>query len=233
MVELICHILNLEAWGELLKLGVPYDKMQDCHVFFTFRNRKERSSGGNGTTSPNGGSSSAGIAEKPFAFAYLPLFARESTFVPDGTHPLVLYRYDSQAAVPSSYFEGPATARSAAVDLIPAALAKVLVPLKDSMTVRSFLCSTKLTQDPTLIKLINWERDLSNDPAGLKDTLVKLRYSPEFECIKMITHIFDSLFAILSSRLNEKGEVDELGFQAVVTLLGRFPPSYRCTSFAS
>lgn len=191
--------------------------MQECHLFFTLRNRRERQSS-SGTISPGG--SSPTNAEKPFAFGYLPLFGRDGAFLSDGSHRLILYRYEAQWAVPSTYFEGPSTSQGAATSLVPAALAKALVPLRDSVTVRSFLCSTRLTQDPTLLRIMDWERQIAGDPAQLEEALVKLRYSPEFECIKMITSVFDSLFAILASTRNEGGQYDDTVLQAVVTLLG-------------
>ena len=205
------------AWGELLRLNIPVDKMHECHLFFTLRNRRERQSS-SGTISPGG--SSPANADKPFAFGYLPLFGRDGAFLSDGSHRLVLYRYEAQWAIPSTYFEGPSTSQDAATAIVPAALAKALIPLRDSVTVRSFLCSTKLTQDPTLLRIMDRERQVVTDPAQLEQALVKLRYSPEFECIKMITSIFDSLFAILASTRNEGGQYDDIVLQAVVTLLG-------------
>jgi hypothetical protein len=186
--------------------------MQDYHLFFTFRNHRDRTSGTSATASANTLS-----IDRPFGFAYLPLLDTEAAFLPDGSHQLVIYRYDQQGAVPSSYFEGPDTLNSGST--IPAALAKVLVPSRDSLAIRSFLCSTRITQDPTILQLISWERTLKSDPAQIKEALSKLRYSPEFECIKMITQIFESLFGILASQRNEDKLLDSLVFQAVVTLL--------------
>ena len=157
------------------------------------------------------------MPDRPFAFAYLPLLDASAAFVADGSHQLVIYRFDQQGAMPSSYFEGPDTAQSNST--IPAALAKVLVPTRDTLAIRSFLCSTQVTQDPTILQLISWEKTLKSDSARLQEALSKLRYSPEFECIKMITQIFDSLFAILASERNENQALDGAVFQAVVTLL--------------
>ncbi len=190
--------------------------MQDYHLFFTFRNRKDRpaASAVNGLAAPGG---AASLPDRPFAFAYLPLLNASAAFLADGSHQLVIYRFDQQGAMPSSYFEGPDTAQSTST--VPAALAKVLVPLRDTLAIRSFLCSTRVTQDPTILQLISWEKHLTSDSARLQEALSKLRYSPEFECIKMITQIFDSLFAILASERNEDGALDGPVFQAVVTLL--------------
>lgn len=204
------------AWGELLKLELPATRMQDFHLFFTFRNRPERRA-----TTTNGFNTASGTLtalERPFGFAYLPLMDASASFLPDGSHSLLIYRYDPQMAVPSSYFEGPNTTASKVI--IPAGLAKALVPLRDTLAIRSFLCSTQVTQDPTILQLVSWERSLKADPAGLQEALSKLRYSPEFECIKMITQIFESLFAILTSAHNENRALDSLVFQDIVTLLG-------------
>ena len=200
------------AWGELMKLDVPFNDIPGCHVFFLFRNRKERSA----TTASSGASSS----DKPFAFAFLPLFGNNAAFVTDGSHGLVLYRYEQQYAKATVYLNGPSTARPGMSLSIAPSHAKALFPLRDFVNVRTFLCSTRLTQDPTLLRLFDWKRSLLPEPAALTETLSKLPYSPEFERVKMTTHIFEALFALLASSMNEGGEIDDLVFTALVNLLG-------------
>ena len=191
---------------------MPSKPIEGLHIFFTFRNRRERSS-----SVPGSGLSTL---DKPFAFAYLPIFENGDAPMTDGGHRLALYRYEKQSASASAYLSGPAINTPGVTLLLPPSLAKTLFPLKDFVVVRSFLCSTKLTQDPVILQLLSWPRTLLKDPPALTDTLRKLRYSPEFECMKMVTHIFDALFALLASSVNESGEIDDLVFTALVTLLG-------------
>jgi dedicator of cytokinesis protein 3 len=196
------------AWGELLKLEVaPVELMERCHLFFTFRSRsKDRPP--------------PGTVEKPFAFAYLPLFPNNGAFLADGGHSLQLYRYDPQVTQPQSYLELVPLTMSGQFPPVPAALAKTAFPLRDSMVLRTFLCSTRYTQNEVLLKLLNWQRDLGHDPEVLNDVLTKLRFCSEVEIIKFLRPIFDSLFGILASSHNGQGELDDLVFNALVTILG-------------
>jgi dedicator of cytokinesis protein 3 len=140
--------------------------MENCHVFFTFRSRGAKH---RGTISGPG-------VERPFAFAYFPLFLDNAAFQPDGSHNLVLYRYDRSVAVTSSYFQAPSTyEHGRQLPALPASVAKTLVPLRDTMIVRSFLVSTKYTQNETLLKLLRWETELLRDGEKLRDSLTKLR----------------------------------------------------------
>lgn len=183
--------------------------MRHCHLFFTFRNRKER----------NINFSAAASADKPFAFAYLPILGDSDACIPDGMHQLVLYRYNSQWCNPATYYDVPSESQDDGKALQDTAAMKILVPLRDSFSIRTFLCSTQLTQDPTLLKILNWETKIPNDSESLKVEFQRLKYCPEFECIKMVRPIFDSLFAILASNRNENGEIDTLAFSVLVTLL--------------
>jgi dedicator of cytokinesis protein 3 len=191
-----------------MKLEIlPAELMEHCHLFFTFRARsKDR---------PPPGS-----IEKPFAFAYLPLFPNNGAFLADGSHSLNLFRYDRQAAQPQAYLELEPITVAGQLPAVPPALAKVVVPLRDSMVLRTFLCSTRYTQNEVLLKLLNWQRDLVDDPEELNAVLTKLRFCGEVEIIKFLRPIFDALFGILASSRNGQGEVDDLVFNALVTILG-------------
>ncbi|GAA5973495.1 hypothetical protein JCM11641_006492 [Rhodosporidiobolus odoratus] len=195
---------NNPTWGELVKLAVEPDVMEDCHLFLTFRNRIAR----------NG-------HDLPFAFGYFPLFLNTSAFQPDGSHSIVLYKYDRNIAAPSFYFQVPPTHNAAkTLPPVPPSVSRTLIPLKDTMVVRTFLVSTTFTQDETLLRLLKWETDLLEDKELLKDTLTKLRFCSEVEVCKFLRDIFDALFGILVSAANQSGEMDDLVFQAIVTVFG-------------
>lgn len=145
--------------------------MEDCHLFFTFRSRGSKDKTASTSTAPT-----ASLIDKPFAFAYFPLFLDTSAFVGDGSHTLVLYRYDKNVATPQYYFEAPPL--HAMIDRLPAppsGIKSPLVTLKDTMVVRSFLVSTRFTQNETLLKLLKWETTLLEDADELRDVLTKLR----------------------------------------------------------
>ncbi|CUA66609.1 Dedicator of cytokinesis protein 3 [Rhizoctonia solani] len=183
------------SFGELVKVQLEDEA---DHLFFTFRNRR-------------------GPA---FAFAYLPLFPDGRAFVSDGTHRLVLYRTEKIESVqPKEYFGAPASVPgpNTKIELAPA-LQKVLQPTRDALVVRSFLVSTKYTQNSTLLALLNWEQ--TQDKDELANVLAKFTFVGEVEIVKFLQDIFDALFAVLVSPLNGRGELDDLVFSALVTVLG-------------
>lgn len=210
------------SFGELVKVRLPEspqsgeprtngrdryrsrdkDKLGDGddadHLFFTFRNRR-------------------GL---PFAFAYLPLFPDGRAFVPDGTHRLVLYRTERIESIqPKEYFGAPASVPGPTTKIeLPPLLQRVLQPTKDTLVVRSFLVSTRYTQNATLLSLLHWEQIQDKDQ--LASVLGKFTFVGEVEIVKFLGDIFDALFAVLVSPLNAHGELDDLVFSALVTVLG-------------
>ncbi|KAL7415449.1 hypothetical protein BDY24DRAFT_382988 [Mrakia frigida] len=206
------------TFGELIKISnIPVEIMAGCHLYFTFRQRapiRDKSTP----------SDSTGL-ERPFAFAYLPLVPEEgASFVPDGDHTLVLYRIDKPIQLPLQYLEAPSSlsyGSSIETLRIPSHLARVLVPLRDSMTIRSFLCSTAFTQSEVLLRLLNWEKSgLLENTTELTAVLSQFRFVSEVEVVKVLGPIFDSLFAIMVANPSERVAVEGLVFEALITVLG-------------
>lgn len=204
---------NEPTFGELLKIQLPSDGMPQWHLFFTFRNKPTQKGGKNGVDT----------GDKPFAFAFQPLFPDARAFVDDGSHTLLMYRADRLSNFsPSLYLGAPAclpAGQKPEQISIPAELMKQAPLLRDTLTIRSSLCSTKHTQDDTLLRLLNWERQ---DRESLSSVLSKFTFVGESEIVKFLRIIFDSLFGILVSSLNHNSELDSLVFNALVTVLGIF-----------
>ncbi|POW19236.1 hypothetical protein PSHT_04912 [Puccinia striiformis] len=179
------------AWGELMKLDISSETIEISQ------------------------------SDKPFAFSYLPLFSANRTFIPDREHNLILFIYDEQSATPEVYSRvRPTFVPGQLIPGVTLALSKLLIPLKDSFVVRSFLCSTLHTQDEILLRLMKWNT-LLDDPDVLRQTLTKLKFASEVEICKFLTNIFDPLFGVLVCWANaETKEYGELVFYALVTLLG-------------
>lgn len=245
---------NSPTWGELIKLELPHELMEHCHVFFSFRHRSSKeergsSSGGNGGNNHHqggggsmekdenrSGSSSNGNAtlNRPFAYAYLPLFESNRAFIPDGSHSLILWRSSRPAdrLSPELYFSIPPTLAigQTVSELVPPSLASLIQPLRDVLTLRSFLVSTKFTQNEILLSLLNWDSNNNGNGNGnlssedffenLKSTLVRFTFVGEVEIVKFLRDIFDALFGIMVSSRNLNGELDDLVFNALVFVLG-------------
>lgn len=218
---------NAPTWGELLKLQLPTEVMEHCHVFFTFRHRSTKEEKApqqsNGQQSGNNNNSLAHISP-PFAHGYLPLFETNTAFIPDGSHTLLLWRSSrsAQHLSPELYFSLPPTvpAGKPLGDLIPPSLASIIQPLRDTMTLRTFLVSARYTQNEVLLKLLHWENVLNESIEELKTVLVKFAFVSEVEIVKFLRNIFDALFGIVVSPKNGSGELDDLVFNSIVTVLG-------------
>ena len=210
MVFLRC---NQPTFGELIKLQLPLQGPQ-WHLFFTFRNRngKEKS---NNRLGPE-------VVDRPFAFAFQPLFPDNRAFVEDGSHVLILYRADKLSQLtPEMYLTAapwlPSGQKPDGIP-VPPDMQRLAPPMKDTLTIRSSLCSTKFTQNAVLLKLLNWEK--LADKELLSTILTKFTFVGEVEIVKFLRDIFDSLFSILISQNNQSGEMDNLVFNALVTVLG-------------
>jgi hypothetical protein len=209
--SLVFHRNNTPTFGELLKLSLPVDQLPHCHLFFTFRTRSSKDRSGNSSKSDH---------EKPFAFAYFPLFSNNNA-VQDGSHTLILYRADRAGPMtPTEYFDAVPTLIGNNPLLVnnPPSVAKTAVPMKDSLVIRSLLCSTTFTHSKFLLGLLHWEVIL--DQAELAACLSKFTFIGEHEIVKFLSDIFNSLFKILASQRNQSGEMDDLVFNALVKVLG-------------
>lgn len=202
---------NQPTFGELVKLSLPLDGITKWHVFFTFRNRGRDKASRGGSDSP----------DRPFAFAYVPLFPDGRAALEDGPHTLLLYRADRLSQVtPDMYLEAPSWVQpDQKLDQvrIPPELQRIAPVMKDALTIRNSLCSTKYTQNPVLLSLLYWEQ--ITDEEELKTVLSKFTFVGEVEIVKFLRDIFNSLFGIMVSAHNESGEIDLLLFNALVTVL--------------
>ncbi|EPQ25943.1 uncharacterized protein PFL1_06398 [Pseudozyma flocculosa PF-1] len=244
--SIVFYHQNAPTWGELLKLQLPHDIMEDCHMFFSFRYRSSKeeralasaasstaaSSNGAGSSSSASASASASSSQvaaqqqsqRPFAHAYLPLFESNRAFIPDGSHTLFLWRVNRPPSQigPDLYFNLPPVvpAGRTPAEAVPANLAATVQPLRDILTLRTFLVSTQYTQNDVLLELLNWERALSSDFEELRSVLTKFTFVGEVEIVKFLRDIFDALFGIAASNRNARGELDDLVFNGLVTVLG-------------
>lgn len=224
--SMVFYHQNAPTWGELMKLQLPNDVIEHCHLFFTFRYRSAKEDRALQVTPAGLGtsSSSSHTVSQPFAHAYLPLFEANSAFIADGSHTLLLWRSSrsAQHLSPELYFTLPAMTPvgQSLGDIIPASLINVIQPLRDTMTLRTFLVSAKYTQNEVLLKLLNWEQVLSQSAEDLKAVLMKLAFVGEVEIVKFLRNIFDALFGIIVSPKNGTGDLDDLVFKSLVTVLG-------------
>jgi dedicator of cytokinesis protein 3 len=203
------------TFGELLKISLP-SQHTECHLFLTFRSRgKDRQN-----------TSGSHELEKPFAFAYLPLISPTSC-IKDGSHNLVLYRPEKNLQPgPNLYFDAPAVASGEPT--LSNSLARSMTPLRDRVSLRSYLCSTTHSQDDTLRSLFAWQT-LTDKPDALASTLQLFGFVSEEEIAKFVPAVLDSLLGILTSNVGDRqDETDDLVFRSLIKVLAmtadrRFP----------
>lgn len=199
------------TYGELIKVQLPATGVPSWHLFFTFRNRSGRDRSRPGD-----------LSDRPFAFAFQPLFPDQRSFIEDGIHRLILYKAEKVSSLtPDVYLNAPpslpAGQKLDQMIILPD-MQRSAPPMRDALTVRTSLCSTKFTQNPVLLSLLNWEKAASEE--FLSTVLNKFTFVGEMEIVKFLPDIFDSLFGIMISQSNQSGEIDLLVFNALVTVLG-------------
>ncbi|KAJ2936556.1 hypothetical protein H1R20_g537, partial [Candolleomyces eurysporus] len=197
------------TFGELIKLLLPFEGRPQWHLFFTFRNRSSRSSKG-----------VLDAGDKPYGFAFQPLFTDSNTFLKDGSHTLIIYRADKlNVLTPDTYLSSPFRLLAGQkIDQVSihSEMQRLAPPLRDTLTIRSSLCSTRFTHNPILLQLFNWEH-LGEDI--LSQIMAQFPFISEIEIVKYLRDIFDSLFGILVSSTNQSGQLDLAVFNALVSVL--------------
>ena len=146
----------------------------------------------------------------PFALCWMPLWVQDA-FIRDGEHPLIMYKYDE-------YTSSAVSGRGAYLDLPWRVRSrnnsgKALVAF---VRVRTYLCSTKYSQDPNLLGLL--DRRKQNSPE-LLELLKRFSFVPEIEIVKLLQETFDAIFRIIVDHAVSE-EYEDLLFNSLVTVLG-------------
>ncbi|KAL7272558.1 Deoxycytidine kinase 1 [Rhizina undulata] len=184
-----------DSWNETVKLVLNEEDVPNVHVFMTV----------------------SSIPHAPVALAWFPLWHSEA-FLRDGDHALAMHKHDDWTSSPTPNFAGiggyltqtwlsgdEGTANP--MNLSGAAAA---------LRIKSYLCSTKFSQDDVVLSLLKWK---TMSQPELVTLLKKVVFVPEIEIVKLIREVFDALFEILVEYA-KKGEIEDLVFIALVTVLG-------------
>ncbi|KAF2190578.1 hypothetical protein K469DRAFT_623793 [Zopfia rhizophila CBS 207.26] len=146
----------------------------------------------------------------PFALCWMPLWTQDA-FVRDGDYSLSLYRYDeytsSMIAGKGAYLALPWSSKKKDES--------VMGPMA-AVHLRTYLCSTKYSQDPVLLGLLKWRDQGAGELVAL---LRRFAFVPEIEIVKLLNEVFDALFEILVEYAGSD-EYEDLVFNALVIVLG-------------
>ena len=177
-----------EAWNQTIKLAIPTEDVPGSHIVMSIAD------------SPN----------FPFALAWIPLWESDA-FVRDGDHQVALYVYDEYS---SSIIGG-----KGAYLALPPWHEKRHEPAygtSATVSIRTFLCSTEYSQDPTVLGLLNWH---NYHGAKLVELLERFSFVPEIEVVKLLGEIIDALFEILDEYANSEAYEDII-FHNFVIIMG-------------
>ncbi|XP_075986396.1 dedicator of cytokinesis protein myoblast city isoform X2 [Anticarsia gemmatalis] len=200
-------------WQEVFKVCLNIEAFKEAHLVFLCRHRSSNEA--------------KDRAEKHFALSYLRLMQREGTTTPDTQHNLCVYKIDIKRSnsqqndkqkqqlptdveaeacaaclgVPSKRSELPAGAENG--------LTRGVLSLvhRDTLTVATKLCSTKLTQREEILGVLKWSTHHAE--GTLRRALKQLMNVPSEELVKFLQDILDALFSILT-QVQEK-TVDQDG----------------------
>ncbi|KAF5292477.1 hypothetical protein FQA39_LY14024 [Lamprigera yunnana] len=188
-------------WYETFKIAVPIEEFRSSHLKFTFKHRSS-----NEAKDKN---------EKPFAMAYVKLMQENGTTLRDAKHNLTIYKIDhkrlDEAGV--DYFKLPSTVDEIKDHHKPQ-IAGLSYSTKDSFSISTNICSTKLTQNIDLLGLLNW----ASHKDTLRESLVALMKVDGEEVVKFLQDILDALFNILMDNPNSD-IFDEMVFDCLLHII--------------
>ncbi|KAH8811602.1 hypothetical protein F5884DRAFT_282104 [Xylogone sp. PMI_703] len=158
----------------------------------------------------------ADVPHQPLAICHMPLWD-QGAFLRDGQHSLLWYKYDEtiyspDAAGKGGYLNAPWSARGKDDTVREEALTGPLATLQ----LRSYLCSTRFSQDKVLLGLLGWKEQSKSD---VQELIKRLVFVPEIEIVKLLNDVFDAIFGLIVENAGND-EFEDLLFSALVTVLG-------------
>ncbi|XP_061379985.1 dedicator of cytokinesis protein 1 isoform X3 [Danaus plexippus] len=196
-------------WQEVFKVCLNIEEFKEAHMVFLCRHRSSNEA--------------KDRAEKHFALAFLRLMQKEGTTIPDTTHNLAVYKIEHKRTCSSSELDTEASSVCLGLpsrrDELPAGCERGLTrgPLsllhRDTLSVTTKLCSTKLTQREEILGVLKWSNHQTD--GSLKSSLTSLLRVPNDELVKFLQDILDALFSILT-QVEEDDDYTEDSYSVLV-----------------
>ncbi len=196
------------TFGENVKLSLSRD-IADCHLFFAFRSRGSKTA-----------TNDYGELELPFAHAFVPLIA-DGAILQDGSHEIALYKMDQAAEYsPLIYLTAQQSPSGGANGGVSPP--KGMIPMRDRLSIRTLLCSTIHSQDPTLRKILRYGMTPmpGSHTLDLEGALSRFSFVTENEISKFVQPVLNALLAfIIHSSESDTPKLQVLALQAMVKVL--------------
>ncbi|XP_050707802.1 dedicator of cytokinesis protein 1-like isoform X3 [Eriocheir sinensis] len=197
-------------WAETFKITLPIDEFEKDHIKFTFKHRSTNDA--------------KDKSERPFAMSFVKLVQDNGTTLQNTKHDLIVYKIDNKKWTDSDYsYLGLHWQRKPGEELAKSWQHGIAPSLKDSFTISTIFCSTKLTQNAELLQLLEWRRMESSsgsrqNNAKLEACLQGLVRVPNDELMVFLQDTLDVLLDILMS--NSSGDYsDNRVFEALVYVI--------------
>ena len=202
--SLVLYHSNNPKWSEIVKISIPLEVFDlKAHLRIEFRHCSTKDNNSNKEKDKNF-----------LGFSFIPLSDEQGTIIKDQSHELYIYKSQDLSEVrnklndPSLYLRqayGPKDYRSNLhhdnFNLIRSS--------KESVHIRTLLCSTKLTQNGDLLSLLKWRAN----PETVHEALNKVRRLNGEEVVKFLQDILDALFSMFSTHDGNQTNHSNLVFE--------------------
>ena len=183
-----------EAWNETIRVNISPEDVKGAHLHMSLSD----------------------APHSAFAVCHLPLW-HENAFVRDGNHDLLLYKMEEgmYGALPDANRRGGYLTVNHEAKRNGVSRDEALTRPLSTLRVKTYLCSTRMSQDKIIFGLLNWK---NQEQADVAHNLKQLLFIPEIEIVKQLYEVFDSLFSIMVQH-SENETFEGLGFMAIVHVL--------------
>ncbi|KAG8186361.1 hypothetical protein JTE90_026781 [Oedothorax gibbosus] len=213
--SIVLYHNNTPRWVEMIKLAVPIERFDGAHVRIEYRHCSTRDKD-----------------KKLLGFSFIQLMDDKGTILKNGSHELYVYKCEESPKLqdPRVYLSLPSGPRagggttpnsSAPVPPSPPPFPNPSTgqffsrSSRETVHIRTLLCSTKLTQNGDLLSLLKWKAH----PERIQDTLHKVMKLNGEETVKFLQDILDALFSMFSTGDGNSTSNSGLVFKVLVHIL--------------